>query len=724
MKLWRRILIVFSIVCAPAGAPIVSAELINTILDPPQATSLPGGIELDSSVSEGESDGGAIGARGGPTFTLPANLAVECDGAGNTAEFIAWISSATATDGSGHSLPINPVQVSAVPGCGNTIVYTYRWATFGTGGLTYSDPRTFTIQDTTGPTLILPRDQIMECDGTGNTDAFEAWRDSVIASDTCDGWDYDATWVQDSDVPGCGGTRVITGHWTSTDACDNTSISALRVFTIQDSTPPTFALPRDATVECDGAGNLDRFNAWKNGAYATDDCAGSLTATPEEVSAVPGCGNTIVYTYRWTATDGCNGTTRSATRTFTIRDTTPPTFTLPENETVECDGAGNLDAFNAWKNSATATDTCAGSLATTPVGMGGVVGCGNTIVYTYHWTATDGCTGTTNSDPRTFTIRDTTGPTFSGCPGNVTLAASSSCTAALPDLTAGIGEADACDAHPTVAQSLPSGTVLGLGANQITVTATDACNNVSQCLMTVSVVDGNKPTITCPPDLTIACNASTSPVNTGQAAATDDCDPAPSLSYADDITAGSHEGEYAIRRTWTAADKGGNTSQCIQYLAVMDSTPPAITECPASQSVQADEAGSATVPDLCSAVKAEDNCDNSPAVAQEPAPGTTVGVGQYEVTMTVIDNAGLSTTCKTTFEVLDAGAPNAQSPDQQQAELVQKLFDYLLYRMLLQSFCGVPICAPGWFMCIPPTFFGLLAMKSIRRRQASRHTRR
>jgi hypothetical protein len=42
--------------------------------------------------------------------------------------------------------------------------------------------------------------------------------------------------------------------------------------------------------------------------------------------------------------------------------------------------------------------------------------------------------------------------------------------------------------------------------------------------------------------------------------ATDNCDPAPVLTFNDVTTAGSCPGSYTIVRTWTATDACGNTS--------------------------------------------------------------------------------------------------------------------------------------------------------------------
>ena len=62
----------------------------------------------------------------------------------------------------------------------------------------------------------------------------------------------------------------------------------------------------------------------------------------------------------FTATDDCGNS--SETTHTTIEDTTAPRSIRPFDETVECDGAGNTDALNAWlaSHGCAASDICGG----------------------------------------------------------------------------------------------------------------------------------------------------------------------------------------------------------------------------------------------------------------------------------------------------------------------------------------------------------------------------
>jgi len=70
---------------------------------------------------------------------------------------------------------------------------------------------------------------------------------------------------------------------------------------------------------------------------------------------------------------------------------------------------------------------------------------------------------------------------------------------------------DACDNALTItpaAANIPSGMPFPLGTTTISFTATDACGNTSiACSFDITVVDSDTPSIACPSNTVVVCNA-------------------------------------------------------------------------------------------------------------------------------------------------------------------------------------------------------------------------
>lgn len=108
----------------------------------------------------------------------------------------------------------------------------------------------------------------------------------------------------------------------------------------------------------------------------------------------------------------------------------------------------------------------------------------------------------------------------------------------------------------------------------VSLTVTDSLAASDNCSSSVRVVDTISPTIICPTDKIIECDASTSPSNTGMATVSDQCASNPAIEYVDNISPGSCANEFTISRTWTATDPSGNVARCNQIIYVQDTTPP------------------------------------------------------------------------------------------------------------------------------------------------------
>src|SRR5207248_522690 len=77
----------------------------------------------------------------------------------------------------------------------------------------------------------------------------------------------------------------------------------------------------------------------------------------------------------------------------------------------------------------------------------------------------------------------------------------SNCQATVPNVLSGVTASDSCSATNgiTLSQSPAAGTLVGLGAHTITVTATDAAGNSATCTTIFTVTDTTAPTVNCSP---------------------------------------------------------------------------------------------------------------------------------------------------------------------------------------------------------------------------------
>lgn len=93
----------------------------------------------------------------------------------------------------------------------------------------------------------------------------------------------------------------------------------------------------------------------------------------------------------------------------------------------------------------------------------------------------------------------------------------------------------------------------------------------------------------CPANITIECDESTLPANTGTATGSDNCDSTPSVTYDDTPAAGGCPQEGTITRTWTVTDDCGNSdSSCVQVITIEDTTDPEI-DCPPDATIECDD---------------------------------------------------------------------------------------------------------------------------------------
>lgn len=466
-----------------------------------------------------------------PVVDTPVDdVVVECDGGGNSTALSAWLDSsggAEATDAcSGATWSNDFAEVESA--CGATGVANVTFTAADACGNGVDSLGSFTIVDTTAPTVAGVMSTTVECDGGGNTSDFDAWigvNGGGSASDVCS----DTSWssVASPLTDGCGETGAASVVFTATDACENdTEVSA--DFIITDTIAPSVATQAaNATVQCDGAGNTAALNTWLNsngGAAAADACS-DTGWTNDFVDFEFTCGTAGSTQVAFTVADACGNATMT-NATFTIEDNDAPEIDVDvEDVIVECDGSGNLDELSAWlgeNGGGEASDICSDTSWSNDFSAL-TTACGATGAATVAFTAQDAC-GNGVSASANFTISDTVAPDVT-CPAPLTVDNDAGrCDAAVtfdePTST------DVCS-DVDVTTSLASGAVVAVGTTTVTGTGTDACDNAGTCSFEVTVVDSENPVITTgPADQTLVpdCDGTAAvPDLTAEVSAADNC---------------------------------------------------------------------------------------------------------------------------------------------------------------------------------------------------------
>src|SRR5690606_6243652 len=438
-----------------------------------------------------------------PVLTKQAqSLIVQC-GTNTTQALNNWLANhagAEATDScSTVTWTNNYDAANFVAACGATGSVEVIFTGSDACGNVVTTTATFTIEDTTAPTLVkAAQNKTVECEGSGNSTELQAWLTSnagATATDTCDA---SLTWTNDYDPANfaalCGATGSVTVTFTATDACEN-SVSTIATFTIVDTTNPIFTTePQNEVVECDGSGNTTAYTAWLasyGNSVATDNC-GTVTYSYSVIDTAVLCGNTSRTTVVFTATDACENSV-SKQATFTIQDTTAPDFiTEAQDLVVECDGTGNNSDLSAWLNNragATATDSCSNGLTWTNNFTGLSDDCGQTGSATVTFTVTDAC-GNTSETTATFTIVDTTAPVFNtNLPQDRTI----ECSDPMPEVESLIADDLCSKVTVTFTEERVDGNCPNNYELVRTWVATDACGNTTEHVQTITVQDTTAP---------------------------------------------------------------------------------------------------------------------------------------------------------------------------------------------------------------------------------------
>jgi hypothetical protein len=181
------------------------------------------------------------------------------------------------------------------------------------------------------------------------------------------------------------------------------------------------------------------------------------------------------------------------------------------------------------------------------------------------------------------------------------------CSAVIP-ATSITATTDGCLGPLTTTHSdLPATNTYPVGITYITWNATDGAGNSTSAVQTITVVDNQPPTITCPTNITVSCASDIPPVDIDAVTKSDNCS-AVVTHVSDDTTNKTCANRFTLTRTYRATDPANNSTDCLQVITVFDNVPPQITGL--APSLTPLWPPNHTMRDITLDYDVSDNCDN------------------------------------------------------------------------------------------------------------------
>ncbi|MBB3838374.1 hypothetical protein FHS57_002379 [Runella defluvii] len=443
---------------------------------------------------------------------------------------------------------------------------------------------------------------------------------------------------------------VTTNTFRVTDANNQTAECSFTV-TVVDAEAPKITCPANITVNntTGQCGAVVTYTA----PVGSDNCSGAVTIQIAGLAS----GATFpvgVTTNTFRVTDA-NNQTAECSFTVTVVDAEAPKITCPANITMN-NTTGQCGAVVTY-TAPVGSDNCSGAVTTQIAGLAS----GATFpvgVTTNTFRVTDANNQTAECS-FTVTVVDAEAPKIT-CPANITVNNTTGQCGAVVTYTAPVGTDNCSGAVTTQIAGLASGATFPVGVTTNTFRVTDANNQTAECSFTVTVVDNEPPTVTCPATQTLALGLNCSALMPDYKNLVTQSDNCGIKSVTQSPVAGTIvSGNSTV--TITVTDNSDNTSSCTFTVNVVDNTAPTIT-CPANITVN-NTTGQCGAAVTYMAPVGSDNC--SGAVTTQIAglaSGATFPVGVTTNTFRVTDANNQMAECSFTVTVVDAEAPKITCP--------------------------------------------------------------
>ena len=410
-------------------------------------------------------------------------------------------------------------------------------------------------------------------------------------------------------------------------------------------TPPVLAVCKNITVQLDATGNVTvPASAVDNG--STVACGIAILTLSKTNFNCSNVGNPLVSL----EVKDNDGNKAYCSTTITVQDNIAPTA-LCKNATVQLDATGNVTVPGSAVDNGS-SDVCGiAALTLSKTNFN----CSNVGSHLVSLEVRDN-NGNKAYCSTTLTVQDNIAPT-AVCQ-NTTLQLDASGNATLAPAAINNGSADACGIA-SLALSKTAFDCSNIGANAVTLTATDNNGRTATCSASVTVQDNVAPTAICQ-NATVQLDATgnvTVPalaVNNGSA---DACGIA-SLSLSKTTFNCSNIGANTV--TLTVTDNNGKTASCTATVTVQDNVAP--TAICQNATVQLDATGNATLAAAAVNNGSADACGIA-SLALSKTTFNCSNIGANTVTLTVTDNNGKTATCSATVTIQDNIDPTVTCPE-------------------------------------------------------------
>ena len=389
------------------------------------------------------------------------NITVNLDATGNAAITAAQVNNGSSDICGIKSMAVSPNTFTCANVGPNSVTFTVT----DVNGNTSVCTSTVTVKDVTAPTAVC-QNIAVNLDATGN---------AVITAAQVNNGSSDVCGIKSMTVSPntftCANAGPNTVTLTVTDVNGNASTCTSTV-TVTDNIAPN-AICHNATISLDATGHATLLASQINNG-STDNCAiVAMSVSPNSFT----CANVGVNAVTLTVTDA-HGNSSKCTATVTVVDNTPP-VAICHNATIYLDATGHAVLTAAQINNGS-TDNC--GIASVTVAPSTFT-CANVGTNAVTLTVTD-VHGNVSTCTASAIVVDNTPPTVSCKNVTVTLVnGAASITAAQVTNSS----ADNCGIA-SLKVSPAAFSCSNIGANTVTLTATDTHGNTATCQATVTVV--------------------------------------------------------------------------------------------------------------------------------------------------------------------------------------------------------------------------------------------